>query len=35
VSQAVYDRAGRDLVGGEGREYHLKGFDAPVQLYAA
>ncbi len=35
VSQTVYDRAGRDLVGGEGREYHLKGFDAPVQLYAA
>ena len=35
VSQAVHDRAGREIVAGEGREYHLKGFDAPVQLYAA
>jgi adenylate cyclase len=35
VSQDVYDRAGRHVVGSEGREYHLKGFDAPVPLYAA
>ncbi|MBA1155722.1 adenylate/guanylate cyclase domain-containing protein [Microvirga mediterraneensis] len=35
VTQAVYDRAGRDTVKGEGREYRLKGFEAPVQLYAA
>ena len=35
VSQAVHDRAARDLVASEGREYSLKGFDAPVQLYPA
>lgn len=35
VSQAVHDRAGRDVVASEGREYSLKGFDAPVQLYPA
>jgi adenylate cyclase len=35
VSQAVHDRAGRAVVASEGREYSLKGFDAPVQLYLA
>jgi adenylate cyclase len=35
VTQAVYDRAGRDVVGSEGREYHLKGFETPVRLYTA
>jgi adenylate cyclase len=35
VTQAVHDRAGRDVVGSEGREYSLKGFEAPMKLYAA
>lgn len=35
VTQTVYDRAGRDIVRSEGRAYHLKGFEAPVQLYTA
>ncbi|WP_201835114.1 adenylate/guanylate cyclase domain-containing protein [Microvirga zambiensis] len=35
VTQSVYDRAGRDLIEGEGRAYDLKGFEAPVTLYAA
>jgi len=35
VTQVVCDRAGRDVVRGEGQEYRLKGFEAPVQLYAA
>ena len=34
ITRAVYDRAGRDVVEGEGREYQLKGFEAPVQLYS-
>ena len=33
VTQAVYDRAGSDVLDGQGQEYHLKGFDAPVRLY--
>ncbi|MBF9198184.1 adenylate/guanylate cyclase domain-containing protein [Microvirga terrestris] len=35
VTRAVYERAGPDLVRGEGRDYELKGIEAPVQLYAA
>lgn len=35
VTQAVYDRSGREVVGSKGRDYRLKGFDAPVHLYAA
>ncbi len=35
VTRAVCERVGRDVVGGEGREYRLKGFETPVQLYAA
>jgi adenylate cyclase len=35
ITRTVYDRAGRDVVESEGREHHLKGFGAPVQLYAA
>lgn len=35
ITRAVYDRAGRDVVESEGREYQLKGFEAPVQLYSA
>jgi adenylate cyclase len=35
VTRSVYELAGRDLVRGEGRDYQLKGIEAPVQLYAA
>ncbi len=35
VTQAVHDRAGHDMVRSEGRAYRLKGFEAPVRLYAA
>ena len=35
VTRTVYERAGLDLVRGEGREYQLKGIEAPVQLFAA
>jgi adenylate cyclase len=35
VTQAVHDRAGSGVLDGQGQEYHLKGFDAPVQLYPA
>jgi adenylate cyclase len=35
VTQGVFDRVGRDVVRSEGRQYHLKGFEAPVQLYTA
>ena len=35
VTQAVHDRAGCAVLAGQGQEYHLKGFDAPVQLYLA
>lgn len=33
VTQAVFDRVGL-IAGSQGREYNLKGMDAPVQLYA-
>ena len=35
VTRAVHDRAGHVVAGSEGREYSLKGFEAPVHLYAA
>jgi class 3 adenylate cyclase len=35
ITRAVYDRMGRDVVASEGRDYHLKGFEVPVQLYTA
>jgi class 3 adenylate cyclase len=35
VTQAVHDRAGHNVVASDGREYHLKGFEAPVHLYPA
>jgi class 3 adenylate cyclase len=35
VTQTVYDRAKRTLVESQGQEYSLKGFAAPVLLYAA
>jgi adenylate cyclase len=35
VTQNVYERTGRGLIKGEGRGYHLKGFETPVKLYAA
>ncbi len=34
VTKAVCDRAGGVLAGSEGRDYSLKGFEAPVHLYA-
>ena len=34
VTKAVFDRARRQTAESEGREYHLKGFEKPVQLYA-
>jgi adenylate cyclase len=34
VTQAVYDRARRQTEKGEGRAYHLKGFENPVELYS-
>jgi adenylate cyclase len=35
VTRAIYDRAGGVMAGSEAREYALKGFEAPVKLYAA
>lgn len=35
VTQAVYERARSDLAGSQAKAYQLKGFDAPVELYAA
>jgi adenylate cyclase len=35
VTKAVFDRTGHDMIVSEGRDYRLKGFDAPVRLYAA
>ena len=34
VTKAVCDRAGRETAQCESREYHLKGFEKPVGLYA-
>jgi len=34
VTRAVYDRARRQTAGTDGRAYHLKGFEKPVELYA-
>ena len=34
VTEAVYERAKLDLSGSTARDYQLKGFDAPVRLYA-
>jgi class 3 adenylate cyclase len=35
VTQAVYERAQSDLMGSRAQEYQLKGFEAPIKLYAA
>jgi class 3 adenylate cyclase len=35
LTQAVYDRVSPELAGGQPQEFHLKGFDAPIKLYAA
>ncbi|TAJ35934.1 MAG: adenylate/guanylate cyclase domain-containing protein [Reyranella sp.] len=35
VTQAVYEQARSELPDSTAREYELKGFDAPVRLYAA
>jgi adenylate cyclase len=34
VTKAVCDRATRETAQSEGRQYHLKGFERPVELYA-
>ena len=34
VTGAVYHRARRQTAEGQGREFHLKGFEKPVELYA-
>jgi adenylate cyclase len=35
VTQAVYERSQSDLMGSQPEEYQLKGFEAPIKLYAA
>jgi class 3 adenylate cyclase len=35
LTQAVYDRAASELAGSRAQEYRLKGFEAPIKLYAA
>jgi adenylate cyclase len=39
LTQAVYDRVAPELAGelagSQAQEYRLKGFDAPIKLYAA
>jgi class 3 adenylate cyclase len=35
VTQSVYDQTRTALAGSEPREYQLKGFDSPIQLYEA
>jgi len=35
VTEAVYQRAQSDLAGSQPKAYQLKGFEAPVELYAA
>lgn len=35
VTQAVYQRAQSDLTGSHGKRFQLKGFEDPIELYAA
>jgi adenylate cyclase len=35
VTEAVYERSQADLIGSQAEEYQLKGFEAPIKLYAA
>jgi adenylate cyclase len=35
VTEAVYQRAQPDLTGSHAEPFRLKGFDAPIELYAA
>jgi class 3 adenylate cyclase len=35
VTQTVYERAQSDLLDSRAKAYRLKGFDAPIELYAA
>ena len=35
VTEAVYQRARSDLSGSQAKAYRLKGFEAPIELYAA
>ncbi len=34
VTKAVYDRARRQIAETDGRDYNLKGFEKPIELYA-
>ena len=34
LTQAVYERASSELTGSQPQEYRLKGFEAPIKLYA-
>jgi class 3 adenylate cyclase len=35
LTQAVYERASTELIGSQAQEHRLKGFEAPITLYAA
>jgi adenylate cyclase len=35
LTQAVYERARSELSGSRAQDYQLKGFDAPIRLWAA
>ncbi len=35
LTQAVYERASSELIGSQAQDYRLKGFEAPITLYAA
>ena len=35
VTREVYRRAQSDLAGSQAKAYQLKGFEAPIELYAA
>jgi len=35
VTEVVYQRARSDLSGSQAKAYRLKGFEAPIELYAA
>lgn len=35
VTQAVYERSQSDMMDSQAQEYQLKGFEAPIKLYAA
>ena len=35
LTEAVYERARSELRGSRAQDYQLKGFDAPIRLWAA